>query len=213
MTKAFKTGIGRSKKEERSIAMADFRERKGLKAFTRPLLILCSVLLSVSLVQAEPVALGDSALDQVTAGGTIDNGSAVTITKTSTVTMEGEAQSGGDGLNVVTSSESTVANGLNVWELSPDVNVAGQVSVDQSNDISQESMPSYSVVDNSSFLTVNTTSTLTLSGSAQSNLQGMNIVNATGSAVSNGVNVARTVQLSSSGALGLSHTNAISHSR
>ena len=70
----------------------------------------------------------------------------------------------------------------------------------------------YIVVDDSS-LTVNTTFNLTLSGSAQSNANGMNIVNATGSAVADGVNVARTGQVSSSGALGLSQTNIISHSR
>jgi hypothetical protein len=70
----------------------------------------------------------------------------------------------------------------------------------------------YIVVDDSS-LTVNTTFNLVLSGSAQSNANGMNIVNATGSAVADGVNVARTSQLTDGGAMSLQQTNVISHSR
>ena len=68
----------------------------------------------------------------------------------------------------------------------------------------------YIVVDDSS-LTVNTTFNLTLAGSAQSNVTGMNIVNATGSAVADGVNVARTGQIT--GAMALTQSNVITHSR
>jgi hypothetical protein len=146
--------------------------RKGVKAFIRPLLIVCSLLLSVSLVQAEPVSLGDSALDQVTAGtGTnhsnssgsggaiIGNSSEATITQTGGVTLEGEAQRGAKALNLVNSAESTVANGVNIWDAQGGVPAFESTavstdhprgpSVEQSNIINQEqrrsaSMPNYS---------------------------------------------------------------------
>lgn len=138
--------------------------RKGVKAFIRPLLVVCSLLLSVSLVQAGPVSLGDSALDQVTAGTStnhssssgsggaiIGNSSEATITQTGGVTLSGEAQDGAKGLNLVNSAESTVANGVNVWDVQDGAtgDQAGSVSIDQSNVIDQEqrrsaSMPNYS---------------------------------------------------------------------
>ena len=132
--------------------------------FGKTFLILGGILLSASLASAGPVSLGDSALDQVTAGtGTnnssssgsggaiIGNSSTATITQTGGVTLEGEAQSGAKGLNLVNSAESTVANGVNIWE----VNGAqpgtddGEMGIDQSNIINQEqrrsaSMPNYS---------------------------------------------------------------------
>jgi hypothetical protein len=145
--------------------------RKGVKAFIRPLLIVCSLLLSVSLVQAEPVSLGDSALDQVTAGTStnhsssgsggaiIGNSSIATISQTGGVTLEGEAQQGAKALNLVNSAESTVANGVNIWDAqgggpaldstAQSTDHPGGPSVSQSNVIDQEqrrsaSMPGYS---------------------------------------------------------------------
>ena len=69
----------------------------------------------------------------------------------------------------------------------------------------------YIVVDDSS-LTVDTVFNLKLSGSAQSSVRAMNVVNATGSAVADGINIARTGGLSG-GAMGLTQSNVISHSR
>ncbi len=164
--------------------MSDRKERKQLKTFIRPLIILCSLLLSVSLVQAGPVSLGDSALDQVTAGtGTnhsssgsggaiIGNSSSATITQTGGVTLEGEAQRGAKALNLVNSAESTVANGVNIWDAQgggPALESAavstehpeGQ-SVSQSNIINQEqrrsaSMPNYSRPDGDTLTIVDRT--------------------------------------------------------
>ena len=102
--------------------------RKGVKAFIRPLLIVCSLLLSVSLVQAEPVSLGDSALDQVTAGTStnhsssgsggaiIGNSSRRPSARRAASRWKANAQSGAKALNLVNSAESTVANGVNIWD-------------------------------------------------------------------------------------------------
>jgi hypothetical protein len=70
----------------------------------------------------------------------------------------------------------------------------------------------YIVVDDSS-LSVDTSFNLKMSGSAQSNVQAMNVVNAVGSAVADGINIARTGNLSNGGAMALQQTNVISHSR
>ncbi|MBE9528806.1 MAG: hypothetical protein IME99_06170 [Proteobacteria bacterium] len=131
--------------------------------FGKTSLVLGALLLSASLASAGPVSLGDSALDQVTAGtdashsssgsggAIIGNSSEATISQTGGVTLEGEAQSGAKGLNLVNSAESTVANGINIWEVNgaePGVN-DGQAGIEQSNIINQEqrrsaSMPNYS---------------------------------------------------------------------
>lgn len=128
--------------------------------FGRPLLILGGLLLSVTLAQAAPVALGDSVLNLVTAGSSeasgsggaiIGNSSEATINQTGGVTLSDEAQMGAKGLNMINSAESTVANGVNVWDVKgAEVNLeSGQMVVDQSNIINQEqrrsaSMPNYS---------------------------------------------------------------------
>ena len=110
---------------------------------------------------ADPVTLDDLLLDQITAGtdtspssgsggAIIGNSSEASINQTGGVSLEGEAQRGARGLNLVNSAESTVANGVNVWDVnSEDASDNGQLLVDQSNMIHQEqrrsaSMPGYS---------------------------------------------------------------------
>ena len=72
--------------------------------------------------------LGDQSLDHITAGtaetmpmiasggAVVGNNSEADINITGTLDLSGDAQSGASGLNVVNSSESTVANGVNVWD-------------------------------------------------------------------------------------------------
>lgn len=134
--------------------------RKLAWRFGGTLILVGGLLLGTSLSQAAPVYLGDSTLDQVTAGTSetsgsggaiIGNSSEATINQTGGVTLSDEAQMGAKGLNMVNSAESTVANGVNVWdvkgtEVNPD---SGEMLVDQSNIINQEqrrsaSMPNYS---------------------------------------------------------------------
>ncbi len=144
--------------------------------------LLC--LLYLPGTQASPVTLDDLVLDQVTAGtGTSDpggsggaiigNSSEATINQTGGISMEGEAQSGAMGLNIVNSAESTVANGVNIWDVKPtngiigvlDINSTdvsadgGDMKVGQSNVIHQEqrrsaSMPNYSRPAANTFLEV-----------------------------------------------------------
>lgn len=134
--------------------------RKVALRFGGTLILVGGLLFGTSLSQAAPVYLGDSTLDQVTAGSSensgsggaiIGNSSEATINQTGGVTLSDEAQMGAKGLNMVNSAESTVANGVNVWdikgsEVSPD---SGKMKVVQTNIINQEqrrsaSMPNYS---------------------------------------------------------------------
>ncbi|MDX2481035.1 MAG: hypothetical protein QNK24_11960 [Desulfuromusa sp.] len=125
------------------------------------LAILFYLLVGASLAYAGPVPLSDRVLDTVTAGtaeaggsggAIIGNSSEATITQTGGVSLEGEVQAGAKALNLVNSAESTVANGVNVWQgtgaTSEGLDNPGFV-VNQSNDIAQEqrrsaSMPNYS---------------------------------------------------------------------
>ena len=112
---------------------------------------------------AEPTALDDLSLNQVVAGtetntspggsggAIIGNSSEATISQTGGVNLSDAAQEGAKGLNLVNSAESTVANGVNIWDVKPnEVSMNGsKMMVEQSNVINQEqrrsaSMPNYS---------------------------------------------------------------------
>jgi hypothetical protein len=116
-------------------------------------------MLAVPVVIAGPVTLEDRDLDRVTAGSNdtsgsggaiIGNSSQATINQTGGVSLSGGAQEGAKALNLVNSAESTVANGVNVWDsagATEDVDLS--VGVSQTNVIDQEqrrsaSMPNYS---------------------------------------------------------------------
>jgi hypothetical protein len=130
-------------------------------------------LMSLSSASAQPVVLDDQLLNEVTAGAEansspggsggaiIGNSSEATISQTGGIDLSGEAQSGAKGLNIVNSAESTVANGINIWDVnSVDANAgSGQTQVDQSNVINQEqrrsaSMPNYSRPEADTFVEV-----------------------------------------------------------
>lgn len=73
--------------------------------------------------QAEPVALEDNLLNQVTAGNAqqgrgvvVGNSSTSVIHSTTGISLSGEAQGIARGLNLVNSAESAVANTINIWE-------------------------------------------------------------------------------------------------
>ena len=108
---------------------------------------------------AGPVALEDRALDKVTAGSNetsgsggaiVGNSSQATINQTGGVKLSGGAQEGARALNLVNSAESTVANGVNIWDGAGASDTRDvSVGVSQSNVIDQEqrrsaSMPNYS---------------------------------------------------------------------
>lgn len=92
-----------------------------------PISLAVAAVLYGSIAMADPVPLADDALDAVTAGGSdqplqgsggaiVGNNSDATLVLTGTLELDGEAQSGANALNLVNSSESTVANGVNVWD-------------------------------------------------------------------------------------------------
>lgn len=97
-------------------------KRKVLGFVALSLLLMCGV------AQAGPAELTNGELDGITAGtaenfgSTVGSGgaivagnSAATIDSTGTVDLSGAAQAGATGLNIVNSSVSTVANGVNLW--------------------------------------------------------------------------------------------------
>lgn len=136
-------------------------------------LLLPCLLLGGTIAQADPTALSDNTLDSVTAGtnevsgsggAIIGNSSTAAINQTGGVDISGDAQSGAKGLNLVNSAESTVANGVNIWNIKADqTNIdSGEMTVDQSNVVNQEqrrsaSMPSYSRPEANTFVQVEST--------------------------------------------------------
>ncbi len=131
-------------------------------------LIYVSILISstqVSYADITPMSSAD--LDRLTAGGAkslsasggavVGNDSSANISSLGTVTLDSEAQEAAKALNIVNSSESTVANGLNIWDgqlntsagVSMTENAINSREVEQSNNISQDqrrvaSLPNYS---------------------------------------------------------------------
>ena len=127
-------------------------------AFSLPLLLSGS-----NIAYSQPVALDDMVLHQVTAGSentvlegsggaVVGNSSTASIHSVGSVVIEGEAQSSAQSLNLVNSSESTVANGLNIWdgqiagsaELQAETDTSNFV-VNQSNEVNQEQRRSAAV--------------------------------------------------------------------
>lgn len=90
----------------------------------------------------------ESVQQSASGGAVVGNDSLATINSTGNVTLEGEAQSEARSLNMVNSSESTVANGLNIWQSQGDTAVAPPAVVEQANNVSQDqrrmaALPSY----------------------------------------------------------------------
>jgi hypothetical protein len=165
-------------------------------------------LLVGSAAVAGPVPLTDSALDLVTAGsssetlqgsgGTIvGNDSEAVLVLTGTLDLSDEAQSGARGLNVVNSSESTVANGVNVWDgqlpagAAPGAN--GEFSVTQENAVYQEQrrvslLPSYerSGANRSSSWTEDSTESSTTSSLVKNEARDLETENTTRALTSSG---------------------------
>jgi hypothetical protein len=114
-------------------------------------------------VFSQPVSLDDSVMNRVTAGSennvlegsggaVVGNSSTASIHSVGSVTLSDGAQSNAQSLNLVNSSESTVANGLNIWD--GQITGAGAYSsesegssflVNQNNEVNQEQRRSAAV--------------------------------------------------------------------
>ncbi|MGH8308213.1 MAG: hypothetical protein ACRETX_00295 [Steroidobacteraceae bacterium] len=118
----------------------------------RKIAIAIALALASSAAIAGPTELTDQALDAITAGGdesvqgsggaVVGNNSEAVLVLTGTLDLSGEAQSGARALNVVNSSESTVANGVNVWDGTlpegAEQGATGTFDVTQENYVQQE---------------------------------------------------------------------------
>jgi len=105
----------------------------------------------------KPHRLPDSQLNRITAGDSgagssgqdlggaiVAAGSEATITNSGAVTLEDSTQKGAQALNLVNSSQSRVANGVNVWDGRLDTqNGATQLNVDQKNQVFQQGFATY----------------------------------------------------------------------
>lgn len=107
---------------------------------------------------AEPIALSDNVMDEVTAGNAseassaggviVGNSSAASIVKNGTVEIEGEAQSSARAINMVTSTDSLVANGFNLHSgRSPQGGESDVINNTQDNHIVQDQIQSAKVPD------------------------------------------------------------------
>lgn len=129
-------------------------------------LLFISFILSnsqLSYAELTPISVAD--LDRLTAGkadyltasggAVVGNDSSAEISSIGTVTLDSQAQEAAKALNIVNSSESTVANGLNIWDGQMDRVSDGsngsnsnERHIEQSNNITQDqrrvaSLPSY----------------------------------------------------------------------
>lgn len=118
-------------------------------------LLLSGLLFCGQPAYSEPVALDDRVMDQVTAGDAIEGSgvvvgqtSAVVVSRNAGLDLSGEVQLGAKGLNIVNSTESAVANVVNIWDGSGVVATEGdngtnsEVKINQINNITQEQVSS-----------------------------------------------------------------------
>ncbi len=95
--------------------------------FLSATLLLSGLLLNAPQVYSEPVALNDRTMDTVTAGDATSNavegggivvgyGSGTVANRNTGLDLNGEAQHNAHGLNIVNSTESAVANVVNIWD-------------------------------------------------------------------------------------------------
>ncbi len=122
-------------------------------------LLLSGLLLGVPQAYSEPVALNDRTMDEVTAGeatgGAAVSGGVVVgqtseavANRTAGLVLNDEAQQNANGLNIVNSTESAVANVVNVWDGSGVVateeenGTNAEVKINQINNITQEQVRS-----------------------------------------------------------------------
>jgi hypothetical protein len=189
-------------------------------------LITASVLVSGSAFaqgKAKPATdtqpLRDSQMDGVTAGSAIAVANAtITSSDTGSVSLSGSALSGASGVNIVNSSNSLVANGVNIYDSSltnqdsnqgaevNQVNIAKQSEgtnakvaikakvVPLGLDATANASATNIAADNAS-VDANTNYSVALAGSAEQNATALNIVNSAGGMVSNGVNIAHSTNM------------------
>lgn len=126
-----------------------------IKASITCVLLGVALLLGIRPSLSAPVVLVDDVMDRVTAGQTnysggavIGNNAASIINNRFSLGLSGQAQSGARGLNLVNSTESAVANTINIWEgnvvtlSAEDANTMPVLEINQINQVSQQQVQS-----------------------------------------------------------------------
>jgi hypothetical protein len=129
-----------------------------------PVLAVSSLSLATSLAFAAPVELNDTQLERIAAGTSefdpgsaaqrsggaiVGNSSTATLSTSGDVTLGDAVQQGARGVNLANSAESSIANGVNLWDGRLDTQTtATGFGVQQSNTIAQDqsrmaSLPNY----------------------------------------------------------------------
>jgi hypothetical protein len=190
---------------------------------------------SCAFAQQSKHALLDSQMDKVTAGSAIAGDDAnVTSSDSGAVSLSGGALSGASGVNIVTSSNSLVANGVNVYDSSlanqdttkasavNQVNVAKQTEATNSTGsldatvaplglVADVNVAATNVAVDGASINATTKYSVDLAGTAEQNAQALNIVNAAGGMVANGVNIAVSSNVNAMPTL--NQVNVVSQSR
>ncbi len=117
-------------------------------------LLWSGLLCCVAPAEGAPVALNDRAMDEVTAGnGTegggviVGNSSVAVIKRADSLNLNDEAQQATQGLNVVNSAQTAVANTVNVWDGNSIVASGAsefqtEIEFNQANQVTQEQLSS-----------------------------------------------------------------------
>jgi hypothetical protein len=179
-------------------------------------------------------SLRDSQMDGVTAGSAIaiDNAQ-ITSSDTGAVNLSGSALSGASAINIVNSTNSAVANGVNVYDSSLTTQGTNSgATVNQINTVKQTEATNATVAVSanvpdlitlaanasatniaaaSASVTTNTNYSVDLAGSAEQNASALNIVNSAGGMVVNGLNIAHSANMNAMPTL--NQVNSISQVR
>jgi hypothetical protein len=184
-------------------------------------LVTAGVLVSSAFAQNKTTkqSLPDSQMDGVTAGSAIAvANAAVTSSDTGSVNLNGAALSGASAVNIVNSSDSLVANGVNVYDSSlttqdsikgatvNQVNIAKQTEATNATvAIKAKVVPlglaatatatATNVAADGAQISATNNDSVALAGMAEQNASALNIVNSAGGMVSNGVNIARSANV------------------
>jgi len=171
---------------------------------------------SAAFGQQTKQSLRDNQMDSVTAGSAIAfDRASVTSQDSGSVSLSGSALSDASGVNIVSESNSLVANGVNIADTDSQTGREPNGKLIQVNDTQQTEADNAKIALTiaspngvaakvmatniaAGHAHVNTTNdySVDLAGSAEEDANAVNIVNAAGGMVSNGVNIAHTSNVS-----------------
>jgi len=200
-------------------------------------LVTAGVLVGSAFAQGKTTKqpLPDSQMDGVTAGSAIAvDDAAITSRDNGSVNLSGSALSGASAINIVSSSNSSVANGVNVYDSSlTSQDSSNGTPVNQKNTVKQTEgsnatvaiaanvvplglaataqATATNIAADSAKIKTKTNDSVALAGSAEQNASALNIVNSAGGMVANGLNIAHSANMNAMPTL--NQVNSISQVR